>query len=322
MGSGSDSRLPTRAVRRRAASSTPSRVGGDARGAHVGRGPMLLMIMVLSLLAAPAGASSTRAAQDAMSSEPSAHQLLERAFRNLYDADFVQVLQITSRSRTGRELTRRLQITRKQTNGSGRALVRFLDPPDLRGTSLLVFQRRDRHDDVFLYLPAFERTRRISSAQRSDAFFGTDFTYEDLEPKQAKSYTARSLGIELTSDGRRIRLVEARPRSTGDSQYDRTIYAIDPETHVVRLTEYFRQDSLWKRLETDISSVEEVDGRHLPFRAKMSNVRRGTQTLIETESYEIRGGIPDSLFTQTNLAVGDDVRDRSRSAPPSTRDLR
>jgi hypothetical protein len=255
--------------------------------------------------------SDSLTAEDARSDEPSAQELLDRVFRNLYDADFIQVLRITSRSRSGRELSRRMQIVRRQTGGPGRALMRFIDPPDLRGTSLLVFQKPDRHDDVLLYLPAFERTRRISSAQRSDAFFGTDFTYEDLEPKQARDFVVQAVGTEFNGEKRHY-LLDARPRSNTTSQYDRIAYLIDPQTHVVVRTEYYLKGSLWKRLETDASRILEVDGRFLPFLARMSNIRRGTETTIETESYELRREIPDSLFTETNLAVGDEHRDRSR----------
>jgi hypothetical protein len=276
----------------------------------------LLRVVLLAFalpIAAPSAQSDPLAVEDALPDEPSAQELLDRAFRNLYDADFIQVLQITSRSRTGRELSRRLQITRKQADGLGRTLLRFLDPPDLRGTSLLVLQKESRHDDVFLYLPSFERTRRISSAQRSDAFFGTDFTYEDLEPKRIEEYTVQALGTELGPGGQRYRLVEAQPQSLNISQYDRTIYAINPDTNVVIRTEYYRKGSLWKRLET--AAVDEVEGRHIPFRAQMSNLQTGTETLIQTESYELRREIPDSLFTENNLAVGDDKRDRIRSRP-------
>ena len=256
--------------------------------------------------------SDSLAAEDALPDDPSAQELLDLAFRNLYDADFVQVLRITSRGRTGRELSRRLQIVRRQTGGPGRALIRFLDPPDVRGTSLLVFQKPDRYDDVFLYLPAFERTRRISSAQRSDPFFGTDFTYEDLEPKQAKDFIVRPLGTEFDGESSR-HIIEARPRSSETSQYDRIVYAIDANTRVVIRAEYYLQGSLWKRLEIDALQILEVDGRFLPFFAQMSNLKKGTQTTIETESYELRPEIPDSLFTETNLATGDEHRDRSRS---------
>lgn len=274
-------------------------------------GAELRAIFGLLLLAVLSPASTAAAPEEPH--QPSAGALLDQAFRNLYDADFVQVLRMTSRSRTGRELSRRLQITRKQTGGPGRALVRFLDPPDLRGTSLLVFQKTGRHDDVFLYLPAFERTRRISSAQRSDAFFGSDFTYEDLEPKQASDYAASTLGHE-GAEGRLVVLIEVRARGVA-SQYERAIHAIDPQRKVVIRTDYYRNGSLCKRLEVDPAQIREVDGRHLPFRARMSSLRRGTETVIETESYELHSAIPDSIFTETNLAVGDPERDRSRSDP-------
>jgi hypothetical protein len=190
--------------------------------------------------------------------------------------------------------------------------MRFLDPPDLRGTALLVLQRPNRHDDVILYLPAFERARRISSAQRSDAFFGTDFTYEDLEPKEAGDFVVKLLGIEPHGDSPH-HLIEIRPQPGTRSQYDRSTYTIDPQTNIVIRTEYYRKDSLWKRLEIDPSRVQNVHGRYVPFLARMSNVRRGTVTVIETESYELRHAIPDSLFTEMNLVVGDQEHDRSRS---------
>jgi hypothetical protein len=190
--------------------------------------------------------------------------------------------------------------------------MRFLDPPDLRGTALLVLQRPNRYDDFILYLPAFERTRRISSAQRSDAFFGTDFTYEDLEPKKAGDFVAKLLGIE-PHGANRHHVIEIRPRPGTRSQYDRSTYTIDPQTSIVVRIEHYKEDSLWKRLEIDPSRVQNVDGRYLPFLARMSNVRRGTVTVIETESYEPRHAIPDSLFTEMNLVVGDQEHDRNRS---------
>lgn len=278
---------------------------------------LLQRLTCLGLLQAAAlGAAGPGVAIEPAHASPeelSPHQALDRAFDNLYDADFVQVLRITTRSPTGRELTQRLQITRKQRGGPGRALVRFLDPPDLRGTSLLVFQREDRHDDVFLYLPAFERTRRVSSAQRSDSFFGTDFTYEDLEPKRAGDYVVESLGSTEAESGARLKLLAARPTTEDLSQYDRVVYAIDTSTDVILWSEHFREGSLLKRLVVDPHAVRRISDRHVPFRATMSSVK-GTRTLLEIESYDVRRTIPETLFTVTNLSLGDSERDRIRSS--------
>jgi hypothetical protein len=61
-------------------------------------------------------------------------------------------------------------------------------PFDARGIQLLSYrykssdQPRDeaRNDDTWVYVPTLRRVRRISTAQRTDAISGTDFTFDDL----------------------------------------------------------------------------------------------------------------------------------------------
>ncbi len=61
-------------------------------------------------------------------------------------------------------------------------------PFDARGTKLLTYRYKaadgplatTRNDDTWVYVPALRRVRRISTAQRSDAVSGTDFTFDDL----------------------------------------------------------------------------------------------------------------------------------------------
>jgi hypothetical protein len=61
-------------------------------------------------------------------------------------------------------------------------------PFDARGIQLLSYRykssdkpRKDaRNDDTWVYVPTLRRVRRISTAQRTDAISGTDFTFDDL----------------------------------------------------------------------------------------------------------------------------------------------
>jgi hypothetical protein len=61
-------------------------------------------------------------------------------------------------------------------------------PFDARGIQLLTYRykRSDRprdearNDDTWVYVPTLRRVRRISTAQRTDAISGTDFTFDDL----------------------------------------------------------------------------------------------------------------------------------------------
>lgn len=61
-------------------------------------------------------------------------------------------------------------------------------PFDARGLSFLTYRYKSsdgplaeaRADDTWIYLPSLRRVRRVSSAQRTDAVSGTDFTLDDL----------------------------------------------------------------------------------------------------------------------------------------------
>jgi hypothetical protein len=209
-------------------------------------------------------------------------------------------------------MTRRIQLTRKQSSPPGKALVRFLDPPDVRGTSMLVLERDDRYDDVFLYLPAFGRVRRVSSAQRADSFFGTHLTYEDLEPKRAVDFEARILGRDAV-DGLACVLLEARPRPELESQYERTVSCVDPERAVALWTDHYVRSRVQKRTECDPKRIQALGARQIPFEARIVSGEAGAQTLIVTESYETRSEIPEALFTAKHLMRGDEDKDREAS---------
>jgi hypothetical protein len=61
-------------------------------------------------------------------------------------------------------------------------------PFDARGIMLLTYRYKEsdlppskaRNDDTWVYVPTLRRVRRISTAQRTDAISGTDFTFDDL----------------------------------------------------------------------------------------------------------------------------------------------
>lgn len=252
------------------------------------------------------------AIEDALPEPDPARTLLERTYRNLYDHDFIQTLRLESRFRGGRSVTRRVQIVRRRGPDGGRALVRFLEPEDIRKTSLLLLEREEGYDDVYLYLPAFRLVKHLSVSQRADAFFGTDVSYEDLEPKDPDDFEARWLGPSRAGERDCMRL-ELRPRAGQESMYDRVIPCIDPERAVILSAEFHRGNELLKRLWVDATSIERHGRVLMPGRVRIETPRRGTETLVVTEAYEAVDEVPDSLFTRSNLELGDADRDRAKA---------
>jgi hypothetical protein len=261
--------------------------------------------------APPAAVSAAAIPEDLAPGSPAA--LLDRAFRNLYGDDFVQVMTLSTWRRGGRSITRRAQLTRKQSARPGKAMVRFLEPQEIRRTGVLIVEQDDRYDDFFVYLPALAKVRRLVSGQRADAFFGTDLCYEDVEPKHASDWDVRQVGAGEEA-GTPCVVLDIRPKPQYESTYERMESCIEPERAIILRTDFYRRGQAVKQLRVDVASVRELEGRHIPFSFRMETPEQRSSTHVGTESYEIRAGLPDQIFTTTNLEAGDADGDRRTAA--------
>lgn len=284
----------------------------------VRRNAMLSMGLVLAVLlcggnvdaadgrvlgAAPASASP--AAESAMA-------LVDRAFRNLYAEDYVHVLTLTTSSSGSRDMTKKLQITRRQSVRPGKALLRFLAPESIRRTSVLILENERASDDLYVYLPDVRLTRHLAASQRADSFFGTDLSYEDVEPKHVEDWRITELG-EGEAFGEPCALVELRAAEGYESAYDTTISCIERKRAIIMWSDFHRYGSVVKRLEIDPEHVKPVGDRYIPFLMTMKTMRTQSETRVTTETYELRDSIPDALFSTWNLEAGDARRDRANA---------
>ena len=273
------------------------------------------LMIVAVFFAAP----STRAELTPPEAE-SAIALLGRVFENVYAEDYIQTLVLATRARGGKEMRRRLQITRRQSVQPGKALLRFLDPYKIRRTSVLILENEERADDLYVYLPAVDFTRHLSASQRADAFFGTDLSYEDVEPKHVGDFSARFAPDEATTPEQRQKaaaascvLVEIVGKPQFESAYERQISCIERERAIILWAEVYAKGRLSKRLRIDLAEVRRIGDRHIPFLITVETPRQRSVTKVITEDYDLRAEIPDRLFSTWNLAAGSAKGDRRKT---------
>jgi len=93
-------------------------------------------------------------------------------------------LRMVLRNRHGQESVRQLDVRFLEVPQDGdKTFGYFHDPADVKGSALLTFSHKTESDDQWLYLPALKRVKRIASADKSGAFMGSEFAYEDLSPR-------------------------------------------------------------------------------------------------------------------------------------------
>src|SRR5688572_3529002 len=108
---------------------------------------------------------------------------------------------------------KRWQFDRIGSHGESKSVLRFLAPAEVKGVALLIVNHTDRASDQWMYTPAIGRERRIALQDRSQRFFGTDFSFEDLEERDTDQFDYRLLDEEAM-DGAASWKIEARPRRT------------------------------------------------------------------------------------------------------------
>lgn len=270
----------------------------------------LVAAAIAGLALVPAGPARSDA-EDGRPLAPA--ELLRRALDRRYGADTHQQMTLRLRS-GGREVqTQRIEVVTKMERGQLRALARFTAPPDLRDTALLVLEQEGRPDDYFLYLPALDRVRRVSGAQRSDSFMGTDLTYEDLERRRIDEF--EELRSEVGSvAGEAVVLVSARPRDSAG--YERVEFAIATRDAAILETRYRAKghEAPFKVIRFPREHLHEEGGYSVPRRISVSNLRKGTETEVTVEMLRLDPDVDLRLFTTDALLREAELTSRS-SAP-------
>ena len=113
-------------------------------------------------------------------------------------------LTMVLRNSAGKETQRRLTITTLEVPDESvgdQSLVMFSTPRDIAGTALLSHARILDPDDQWLYLPALKRVKRISSANKSGPFVGSEFAFEDFTSLELNKYDYEWIREEVAARG-------------------------------------------------------------------------------------------------------------------------
>jgi outer membrane lipoprotein-sorting protein len=215
--------------------------------------------------------------------------------------DYTASLRMVLRLKAGQESTRemRMKVLEQEDDGD-KTLVVFDEPKDVQGTALLTFSHRTDDDDQWLYLPALERVKRISSSNQSGPFMGSELAYEDLASQEVEKFTYRFLREEEL-DGEACLVVERVPTHP-KSGYTRQVVWFDKAEHrILRVDYYDRKEALLKTLrQSDFQRF--LDRFWQPGKMVMTNHQNGKVTELHWSDYAFGTGLDERDFDRASLA--------------------
>jgi outer membrane lipoprotein-sorting protein len=194
----------------------------------------------------------------------------------------------------GKVADKRWLFTRLGSHGRSKAVLRFLAPAEVKGVALLIVNHPERASDQWMWTPALQRERRIALQDRSTRFFGTDFSFEDLEERDVNQYNYRLVGEE-TVDGAPCWRVESTPSQKKISQYTKADAWIRKDNYTFAQIESYIKADMVRRLK--YSDFVQVQGIWTARRLEMVDIRRKSRTVLSLEKLEYNIPLTDEEFT-------------------------
>jgi len=195
----------------------------------------------------------------------------------------------------GKEETREMiMFSQKGEDEKTSTLMRFLSPKSVKGVTLLNI---DDGEKIYLYMPAYNKPRRIASSSKGDEFMGTGLSYEDM----GMDYENKDYEKKLLEETDREYIIEVLP-SEEDVSYEKIILHVDKENFYAKKVEFYEAGSeLTKTLTIDKIKVEDT-GKVTPLEIAFTDMVENRVTKIIIKEIEYNVELSSSFFSIRTLS--------------------
>jgi len=189
--------------------------------------------------------------------------------------------------KAGKEKVREAEMFQK---GRDKKLYRYTKPESQIGVATLSLP----NGVMWLYMPAFEKPKRISMLAKNQSFTGTDFSYEDMATTPfSERFTPDSLIIQ--EDMYVLRLL---PKSA-KSNYSKILVWINKTYGYPAYMIYYNE--IGKRIKEATYKYEKIGQYWNAAEVVMKDIEKKHSTRILLSDIKFDQGLSDDIFTVEKL---------------------
>lgn len=171
-------------------------------------------------------------------------------------------------------------------------LTEFSAPSDMKGTKVLILSPTQ----MYVYLPAFGKVRRIASHTKDQGSFGLAFSQDDMA---TQSYGGEYEGKVLADAGNELKLA-LTPRAGKETNYGKIEITVAKDRMLPTELKYFNTEG--KNIKTETRTGYTCEGDVCtPGELKMVNNTKGNWTRLIRKAWRLNDSIADDVFSQRNL---------------------
>jgi hypothetical protein len=236
-----------------------------------------------------------------------AKQIVDKSFQSTKLAGSEMLSTMTIIDSRGRERIRKIAtVSKLYDNGeTEKRLIRFLSPADVKGTGLLTYDYENKDDDMWLFMPALRKTRRIVSTEKAKNFMGSEFTYADMTPPILDNFMYEILAEEDVSGNScwKIQMIPVDDDVADENGFSKRITFIAKQDYVIRKAIYYDLDGELHK-ELAVENVKEIDTKnhkYRPMRMVMVNEQNGRKSVLNVDEIQFSPDVKDEFFTTRYL---------------------
>jgi len=210
---------------------------------------------------------------------------------------------LTTYDAKGRKRVRQTTSATKIFGETTKTIMKFLSPADVKGTGILIFDHENKDDDMWIYLPALRKTRRIISSEKSKSFMGSEFSNADMSRPNLDDFNYKLDGT-AQYEGKTCRVIVSTPindKVADENGYSKKIVLIDKNKYEVYKVEYYDLDGeLWKVM--NVSDYQDLgNGKVMAKKLVIKNVQNGRHSILAIDKLQTGSSLTENNFTTAML---------------------
>lgn len=236
--------------------------------------------------------------------QPDPAQLMDEGRKLTMSGSLKAKVTLTITEKNGAVRTRKIDMVSKTYDDTEKRMMKFLDPPDVRGTAMLVIDNKDTQDDMWIYLPALKRTRRIVSTEKGKSFMSSEFTNADMASGSNADFNIKHMP-ESGSNG--MWIIESTPINediADEYGYSRKVTWLNKTDLKTKKIDFYNFDGTLYKTNEILATVPKSDGSGGYIMKDMlaTNHVNGRSSRVVFDQIDTSGNIPDNTFTPENLS--------------------
>lgn len=210
---------------------------------------------------------------------------------------------LTITEKNGATRSRTISLVSKTYGDTEKRMIKFIEPADVRGTALLVVDYDSDDDEMWIYMPALKRTRRIVTTEKGKSFMSSEFSNADMSSAPLSDYSISHLA---GSGQNSMWILESKcinEEKADEYGYSRKVTYLDSKTLKIIKMEFYNDENALSRT-IDILATQPVQGREGYIMTEMlaKNLINGRSSRIRYDQIDTAPSITDNTFAVENLS--------------------